>query len=409
MNILFCERLKVGELGTYSIHIYEVVTNLSKLGHNVVLMNANYPRGETKVDVSRRSLWPRIKSAPILWRILQPVRGEILILWLLLREIYIFLSAFVIMARYKGKFDVIYRRNHVFNSEYLLAKLFKIPSVIEVNGIYSDEIKLLKFGDKLSVWVMDRLDRFCMRRTDKIIAVTPQLKEFLESEYGIKADRIIIIQNGADTDLFRPMDAIKVREELNLRQDCNYICFVGSLVQWQGIDHVIKSMPLVLSKCPQAQLIIVGDGQIKQDLINLAGQVGVSDKVIFTGMVPYQKVPLYINASDVCLMLKIGLKSGYSPLKLCEYMACEKPVVASRDSRLEILEESRGGIFVGPGNSVEVASAIIRLLQDKELRKQMGENGRRYVVENQSWGSVATRVAEVCQSLVDSTRQGDEQ
>jgi glycosyltransferase involved in cell wall biosynthesis len=340
------------------------------------------------------------------WQVFQPFRGELSILGAFRHEIYVFFSALITILRRKRRFDIIYRRHNLFNSEYLLAKLFRIPSVREVNGIVADEARITRSGDRVSLWIIDRIERFNISKADKMIVVTPKLKELLHSEYGIKSDRITVVQNGANTDLFKPMDVIKVRDELNLRQDCSYICFVGILVQWQGIEYVIRSMPLVLGECPQTQLIIVGDGQMKQELMSLADQVGVLNNMIFTGMVPYQKVPLYVNASDVCVAPKVGLRSGYSPLKLCEYMACGKPVVASRASGLEILEDSQGGILVEPGNSLELGTAITRLLQDKELRKQMGENGRRYVLQNLSWESVARKVAEV---LSDAMRTGSKE
>ena len=139
---------------------------------------------------------------------------------------------------------------------------------------------------------------------------------------------------------------------------------------------------------------------MKEELIELAEQLDVSDKVIFMGMVPYQRVPLYINASDVCAAPFVKVRnerSGVSPLKLCEYLACRKPVVASKLSGLEILEQNNTGILVKPENPEALANAIIRLLQNSDCRNQMGENGRRYVVENRSWESVAKRVAEVCE------------
>jgi glycosyltransferase involved in cell wall biosynthesis len=248
-----------------------------------------------------------------------------------------------------------------------------------------------------------------MPKADKIIVVTPKLKELLHSEYGVKSDRITVIQNGANTDLFKPMDVIKARGELGLALNRNYICFVGMLERWQGVEYLIKSLPLILDQCPETRLLIVGDGPIKQELVELTKQNGVSDKVIFTGMVPYKKVPLYLNVGDVCVAPKVRLKSGYSPLKLCEYLACQKPVVASRASGLEILEDCRGGILVEPEDPFELATAIVTLLKDRDLRKQMGENGRKYVLENQSWESVAKRVADVCQSLIDIRRNKGDQ
>jgi len=410
MNILFCERLKAGDLGTYSVHIYEVVNNLLKLGHNVVLMNKNYIRSTTTFDVSQQSLWSRIKKTLITWRILRIVRGEVQILWLFLREIYIFISASIIILKHNRKFDVIYRRSHIINSESILAKLFKIPTVLEVNTINSDEVKTRNFGDRLSLWIIDRLQRFSVRRADRIIAVTSKLKEALYKDYGVPQDKITVIQNGADTDLFKPIDIIEAREKLGLDKNRNYICFVGSLWQVQGLEYLIRSIPLVLEKCPGTCFMIVGNGPIVNELINLSESINVSANLIFTGDVPYREVPVYINASDVCVApftLERNERMGVSPLKLCEYMACQKPVVTSRLDGLEIVEENTAGCLVEPNSVQELATAIIKLLQDKELRSHMGENGGRYVRENQSWAIVTRKVAEVCQSLHKNTQDGD--
>jgi glycosyltransferase involved in cell wall biosynthesis len=140
-----------------------------------------------------------------------------------------------------------------------------------------------------------------------------------------------------------------------------------------------------------------------QELVELARQVGVLDKIIFTGTVPYPKVPLYLNASDVCVAPFVAGRNermGVSALKMCEYMACEKPVVASRISGLEILEDNNAGILVEPESPSKLAQAILTLLQSKELRAQMGKNGRKYVVKNQSWENVARRIAGVFQETL---------
>ena len=403
MHILACDNFRGGGVVSASVHIYEVISCLSEMGHDIALLSGDYARNKVgKEDNPVEPLWRRLEIRLGQWRVFWPFRGERALVGILRHEVYVFFSALITLVRRKGSFDVIYRRHNILNSEYFLAKLFRIPLVKEVNGIIAEEFKLINWGDKMSLWAVERIERFNMSKADKIIAVTPKLKELIHSEYGVKSDRITVIQNGADTELFKPMDVTQVRDELNLRQECNYICFIGTLVEWQGIEYLIRSMPLILSECPQTQLLIVGDGQMKQELVALAEEIGVLNKVIFAGMVPYYKVPLYINASDVCVAPKVGLRSGYSPLKLCEYMACGKPVVASRASGLEILEDSQGGILVEPGNSYELATAITKLMQDKELGNKMGENGRKYVVENQSWASVATRVAEVCSEMMQA-------
>lgn len=99
------------------------------------------------------------------------------------------------------------------------------------------------------------------------------------------------------------------------------------------------------------------------------------------------------------------MQFGLSPLKLCEYLACGKPVIASRISGLEVLEEENCGFLVNPEDPQALAIRIIELLRNPELRHKMGENGRKYVVENRSWESVAKKVAQVCEDAVQEYKK----
>jgi glycosyltransferase involved in cell wall biosynthesis len=149
------------------------------------------------------------------------------------------------------------------------------------------------------------------------------------------------------------------------------------------------------------KFLIVGDGIMKTKWIQLVNKLKISDKFIFTGRVPYEAVPLYINTSDICVTPKKPIKSGYSPLKLYEYMACCKPVVATRTNGFEIIEEYNAGILINPKNSKEFADAIKTLLHNNNLRIKYGRNGREYVIKNHSWESVVKKVAALCESTVN--------
>jgi len=405
LKILYCDPSAIQIGGADSVHNYELVTNLSRLGHVVVPLKAKRPGARLGSDADiRSSLWEHTKhnlrSLPLYKVFLKGVR----ILQYSWREGFVFLSAFVVIVRHQGKLDVIYRRHSVFNSEFLLSKLFNIPLVKEVNGIMADEARMQNVGGNLFSRVIDIIERFNMPKADRIIVVTSKLKDVLHHDYGVPEEKIVVILNGANTDLFRPMDSRHARRELGLGEDSSYVSYIGSLSQWQGVEYLIQSAPLVLSKCRDIRFLIVGDGVLKEELVALAKQAGVSDRLIFTGFVPYEKVPLYINASDVCVLPKKPLKSGYSPLKLCEYMACQKPVVATKTSGFEILEENDAGLLIDPEDTKEFANAIVQLLMSPELRRKMGTNGRRYVVENRSWERVARSVAEVCQQVVEEHR-----
>jgi len=297
---------------------------------------------------------------------------------------------------------VIYSRYSFLTFSPLLSKLFRVPYVVEVNGILTEKpkIELKSPISELFVFIIKICEKTTYKYAKRIVVVTPRIKDEIKRLYNIPDERIIVIPNGANTDLFKPINQERVREELRLEKVNNYICFAGSLSALQGVEYIVKSAPLVLEKVQNAKFLIVGDGPIREELMELADKIGVSDNFIFTGTAPYEEVPKYINASDICVVYKKPLKSGYSPLKLYEYMACEKPVIASRVEGFEILEENHAGLLVEPENPKELAKAIIKLLKDGKLREEMGKNGREYVVKNHSWEAVARKVAEVCKSVV---------
>jgi glycosyltransferase involved in cell wall biosynthesis len=102
---------------------------------------------------------------------------------------------------------------------------------------------------------------------------------------------------------------------------------VGNLAPWQGMEYLIQVAPSLTKRLPSIRFLIIGSGVLKEKFQAQVQSSGMSDRFIFTGMVDYEKIPLYINISDICLVLKRRLASGYSPIKLFEYMACGKPVL----------------------------------------------------------------------------------
>lgn len=232
--------------------------------------------------------------------------------------------------------------------------------------------------------------------------MTPGIKSNLENGYHLPGEKIVVVSNGANTSLFKPQGKEACRKELGLDPETPYVCFVGNLAPWQGLEYLLKAAPSVLSRFPECHFLIVGDGVMKNEILELSRKLRVTDRFIFTGVVAYDRVPLYINASDVCtapFIFARNAKIGLSPLKLYEYMACGKPVVASAISGVvDALEASEGGIPVLPEDAEALAAAISKLLEKQDLRTQMGSKGLSYVTENYSWYSVAKQVDGVCKS-----------
>jgi glycosyltransferase involved in cell wall biosynthesis len=388
---MVCDVL-LDERDARTTHILEVVKNVGK--SNDVYLFA--PKSKNVKEMENIVSIPSIIPTSTLKYTFYKVYQAFSFLCLLLYQLFLFF--YLIYYYLKLSPELLYVRYSTLTfSPPIISKLFCIPLVIEVNGLPTDEIKLTN-KSRIHMGIAKLSSNLNYKHAKKIVTVTLGIKNAIEKEYNIESKNIIVIPNGANINLFRK--SIKPKLELNLNQNNNYICFVGNLVPWQGVEYAIQAAPLILTAYPDARFLIVGEGLMKEELINLAEKTGVLDKFIFTGAVPYEEVPKYINVSDVCIVPKRPLKSGFSPLKLYEYMACGKSVVASRISGFEILEEQNAGFLVEPENPEELANAVIKLLKDEKLREEMGRNGREYVVKNHSWESVARRVAEVCESAI---------
>lgn len=321
-------------------------------------------------------------------------------------------------------FDVLYTRNPNFGflSGIFCKSRFK-EMVYELNGIPEDESSLFRTKNgkrnrfqqekksglsfsKAQFTMRSRLKLFILKKalefSDRIIAVTPGIKTNLEKAHSIPGEKIIVVSNGANTSLFKPLDQRDCRRELDLDPELFYVCFVGNLAPWQGIEYLVNAAPSILSRFPECRFLIVGDGVMKNELLELSRELGVEDMFIFTGVVAYDRVPKYINASDVCtapFIFARNAKIGLSPLKLYEYMACGKPVVASNISGVsDVLETSKGGFPVLPESPDALSEAVLKLLENPDLRNKMGSKGLSYVTENYSWYSVAIKVDRVCKS-----------
>ena len=386
MKVDMLYNLQLEGHGAGTTHTMELFENLKKVGNEV---NLFVPKPKDAAPYKRANIsYLPILNIP------------------LLRGVSYQLILFFYYLLYQTKHtkpDFIYSRISLFTiSPLILSKLLKIPYVVEINGLGIDELKLSN-ASKLAIQLYKINEKLNYTHAEKIVAITQGIKKGIMELYNIPGEKIVVIGNGANTGLFRPEDITGARKELNFDQDANYVCFIGGLYPWQGVEYLIQSAPLILKESPNTKFLIVGEGQMKEKLIELVKEIDVSDKFIFTGAVPYEEVPKYINASDVCVAPFIkerNIRIGLSPLKIYEYLACEKSVISSRIPNLEFIEQQNAGILVEPKNPHELAKAIIKLLKDEKIREEKGRNGRECIVKNHSWEAVATRVAEVCESAV---------
>ncbi len=376
MKVLIMDTLKTLGRDGSTIHRWELARNLSKLGHEVQVMSYTNtkPEGVRTYTLSKKS---KIKYIIHLTRLVK-----------------------------LHHFDIIYTRNIVIGSiGLLLKKVWKSKLILEINGISSDERRLIEKQltkreklNSIKIIFFGYFGIFIIKKADAIIAVTPGIKNYL-IDHGVDKTKIWVIKNGANTELFKPIEDSNVLKELknglHINNDEKVVLFVGYLAPWQGVEYLLRAAPLIIKENSKIKFVIVGNGALRVKLESLSKELGIGQNVLFTGAIHYDKVPLYLNISDVCIVLKRKMRSGYSPLKLYEYMACGKPVIATNTEGFEILEQYNAGILVNPEDSEELSNAIVELLQNKQLREQMGANGRKLVVREHSWENIAKKTAEV--------------
>jgi glycosyltransferase involved in cell wall biosynthesis len=401
MNILFIAQdvTLLDGIGGEVTHVKELVSNMTKEDVRIFFISRDLQEcSDEEYDRFQKSL-DNLRKNEKLSAILLSSRFKIS--FAPLRFILTFLAGLRVIK--KNKIDLVYSRSFNCFLEAILCKILDVPLVIEINGLEPEEAELIK-GKRSSIRksLEDRIITFAFQYPIEVISVNEKIKIVLQEKYKISSNRIRVISNGADSSLFKPLDRGMSKKRVKLAEDARYICFVGQLMPWQGVENLIDAAPNIIENLPNARFIVVGDGQDKRMLMEMVNNMKLERYFHFTGAVPYEDVPSYINSSEVCVTLKKIISSGYSPLKLYEYMACGKPIVATRTTGFEILEHHDAGILVNSENPSEVASSIMRLLKDENLRESMGNNGRELVVEEYSWEGTAQNVLSVCEEAINA-------
>jgi glycosyltransferase involved in cell wall biosynthesis len=211
------------------------------------------------------------------------------------------------------------------------AKRHHVPVVFDLKDWFPDSAaayfrnRLMQGLVRRSVWEITKRN---LSNSDFITTVSPSLVEKLKG-LGFSAG---LITNGVDTDLFRPMSGGDTRVELGIGADEFVIGFSGSVERWYAIDEMIRALPDLIRHRPNTRLLIVGGSlftDYRADLENLAKDLSISDRVIFTDTKPYYELPRYIACMDACTIPLSPPQWGEIalPNKFFEYSACGKPII----------------------------------------------------------------------------------
>jgi len=270
-------------------------------------------------------------------------------------------------------------------SGWWLARLKGAPFVFEVRDLWPESLVAVGMSNANSMLSrsLGSIAGFLYRRADHVVVVTPAFEDYLVRSWHVPAEKISVVENGVNTDLFSPRLDNVLRSELAIDEKF-VVSYIGTMGMAHGLDTLVEVATELRQTAPEVLFLMVGEGADKARIIQFAGSRRLSN-MRFINQQPREKVPEFISASDVCLvpLKKTELFKTVVPTKMLEFMSCARPVILGVDGQARrILDLAAAGIFVEPQNATALAQAIRKLATNPVLRETLGHNGRRYVVEN---------------------------
>lgn len=390
MRVLYHHRTQAGD--AQGIHIREIIGSLRRDGNEVLevaLVRSDEAPGPSAGDDRKPSWLSRLKqNIPDLLREFAELA-------------YNLVGSFKLLAAARRfRPDFIYERYALFNfSGVLVARLLRIPVILEVNSPLAQEqadLGAQKLGG-LARW----FERWICNHATVVIVVSTPLRDILV-DLGVDPHRIVVMSNGVDPDRFHGERAAgdSVRERFGLDGQ-RVVGFVGWIREWHGLEELVRGMPHWPGALDDVHLLVIGDGPARADIESAADAVGVRERVHITGAVAHGDIVEYLAAIDVAL--QPAATSYASPMKIFEYLAMAKPVVAvDQQNTREILTEGENALFFPVGDRTAFVDAVQEIFSDQQRLDVMSEAARETIFERgYLWDKNAQRVVELANEALE--------
>jgi glycosyltransferase involved in cell wall biosynthesis len=374
-------QLKVPELFTkWMPFFYQYCKAINDLGHESAIMLLS--RKEKRLTVEKHNDGFLVFKAPT--NIVLPISRE---------YSFAVLRLLTHLTRNVDA-DVIHIHSY-YSSMYepiaLTCKLLTIPFVAQYHGGSLRGFPLSKMYKRISLSIS-------LRFAQKILVPSLEEQEILLNVVGLESKKIFRVNNGINTQHFCQLNKTSCRKELNLEDPFHYILFAGRLDPVKSIDSLIHAFATLSDRLDDAQLLIAGVGPQEIELKKLVDDLKLKKKVRFLGFVPYEKMPVLYNASDVFVLPSVSEAQG---LVVEEAMACGTPVIASNVGWIrDTIHHMHNGLLVQPRNPIELYNAMNLLLSNDELARIISANCR-ISAQEFSWKVVAEKLIEIYEEALD--------
>lgn len=288
----------------------------------------------------------------------------------------------------------------------ILSRKYKIPFIHTYHTMWEDYmhyVNPIKGGRGIySKRFARTLSKNFMRKAECIITPSNKTRKYLKYKCKIKNKPIYAVPTGIDISPFNPdnfskEEKLALREKYGIKENEKIVLFLGRIGEEKSIDKIISCMPELFKNVPNTKFVIVGDGPAKESLIQQVKELNIEDKVIFTGSVPWENVPLYYSIGDVFVNASLTETQG---LTFIEAMASKLPVVARYAPNIaEFIHTNENGILVK--NDKDFTKAIESVLTNHALKEKLIKNG--LITANQNSSEVfGDRLVEIYNHVIEN-------
>lgn len=370
----------------YGTHMREMIAAFEAYGHEVfpVIMGGIEPAKPARTRAPRGKRWVKRLVPAFGWESLKD--------YLLINKDLAF-ERFLYEKLEEIQPDLVYERASCLQlSGVHAAGRYGVPHVLEMNAPYVEERKdhfaISSAFERRAI----SIEKEQLASTDKAVVVSHVLKNYFVNKHGLPMDKFVVVPNAVDPGkvVIDPSRVAEIKAMPQLHGKV-VVGFVGSLFKWHGVDQLVKATKLLKDTGYNVALLVVGGGAILPELQALAQNLSVNEDVVFTDSVPHAAVFDYLAAMDITVLANSHWYG--SPVKLFEYGALAKPIVAPGNGPVrEVITAEVDGLLIE--NEFDLVRHLRRLINDPDLRDRLARSFHRKVMQDHTWQRNAARVVE---------------
>lgn len=345
-------------LAGMEIATYNIAKHLARMGHEVHVITA------LDEGLPKESMEEGFHVHRIFWRKIRFV--GVISFWA---------KVFLILRKVNP--DIIHAQSiGICIPAFIAKKLLRKPYVVWGRG--SDVYLPGKFIKSIS--------KLVLKNANMVIALTDDMKREMQK---ICSRDVSVIPNGIDSERFENLSRESIRKKLKIEDNEKIITFVGTLRPVKGLKYLIKAMKFMIEENKNVKLMLVGDGEEREELESLVEDFGLKERVEFIGRVQNEEIPQYLVTSDVFVLP--SLSEGF-PVTILEAMASELPIVATKVGGLpEIIKDGENGFLVEPKYPEKIAEMVLLVLGNDELRERISKKNKEKA-KDYSWDCVVEQL-----------------